>query len=305
MLDSRPSRPRPATLAAGYSAHPDSAPTMEADANRSTALLALSPLDGRYAKQVDRLRPLLSEAAFMAQSGARRTRMARRVVGRGFHGTAAVLDRDPRVDLENRPRLRDRRRRAHQGHRGGHQPRCQGGRILVEGTLRRRSGRGRHRTRRRERVHPLRLHIRGHQQHVAWTDDQGGARGRVAADPARHPRAAGRLRARARRRRDDVAHPRPDGEPDHGRQGIRERRRAPRGGNRTHRGGRRAGQDERRGRQLQRAPSRAYPRSRLGGVSRAERSSSERPGPGRLEPVHDPDRAARLHGGAVRRDGAR
>jgi len=40
---------------------------MNADATASNAMLnALSPLDGRYAKKVDRLRPLLSEAGFMA-----------------------------------------------------------------------------------------------------------------------------------------------------------------------------------------------------------------------------------------------
>ena len=41
------------------------APKLNAATSSDFALNALSPLDGRYAKKVDRLRPLLSEAAFM------------------------------------------------------------------------------------------------------------------------------------------------------------------------------------------------------------------------------------------------
>ena len=39
---------------------------MAVDAASASPLTALSPLDGRYASRVDRLRPLLSEAGFMA-----------------------------------------------------------------------------------------------------------------------------------------------------------------------------------------------------------------------------------------------
>jgi adenylosuccinate lyase len=61
-----------------------------------------------------------------------------------------------------------------------------------------------------------------------------------------------------------------------------------------------AREDERRGRQLQRAP-RGLPRFDWEAFSRASSSSSS----GCVQPVHDPDRAARLHGRAVRRDRAR
>ena len=68
----------------------------------------------------------------------------------------------------------------------------------------------------------------------------------------------------------------------------------------AHRRGDAARQDERRGRQLQRPPRRLS-RVRLGGVRAPRRRGAARP---RLQPAHDPDRAARPHGRAVRRDQA-
>ena len=64
---------------------------------------------------------------------------------------------------------------------------------------------------------------------------------------------------------DALAHPRPDRQPDHPGQGIRQRGRAPAARRQAHRRRRNPGQDERRGRQLQRPPV-GLPRLRLAGV---------------------------------------
>ena len=151
-----------------------------------------------------------------------------------------------------------RRRRARQGDRAHDQSRRQGGRVLAEGALRRRS-----RGRPRRGVHPFRVHVRGHQQPGARPD----AGRRPAGDPAagarpRRHRAAGDG-PRARGPADAVAHARPAGDADDARQGTRQRGRpaGPRAA--RARAGAAEGQDQRRRRQLQRAPGRV-PRRRVG-----------------------------------------
>ena len=88
---------------------------MEADANRSPALLALSPLDGRYANRVDRLRPLLSEAGFMKHRVRVELAWLAALASAGFdelrpfsdatHGWIAGLDRD--FDAADAARIKD------------------------------------------------------------------------------------------------------------------------------------------------------------------------------------------------------
>ena len=165
-------------------------------------------------------------------------------------------------------RLLGRRRRGDQGDRAAHQPRRQGGRVLAGRALRRRAV-----ARRRDRLHPLRVHQRGHQQHQPRADARGGAaRGPAAGASTRSSPASPRSRKRARRAADAGAHARPDGDADDARQGDRQRRGAPGPGARRHRRGRAARQDERRRRQLQRARRRLSRRS----TGRRSRAASSR-----------------------------
>ena len=149
-------------------------------------------------------------------------------------------------------------RRAHQGHRTQDQSRRQGRRVLAEGALR-----GRARSGARRGVHPLRVHVRGHQQSRACAGAGGGAQGRAAAGAARRRGRLARAGARECRRADAVAHARPAGHADHARQGNRQRLCAHRAADRRHRARADQGQGQRRRGQLQRAPGRLSGR-RLG-----------------------------------------
>ena len=161
------------------------------------------------------------------------------------------------------------RRRGDQGDRAHHQPRRQGGRVLARRALRRRSGAGPG-----HRLSPLRLHQRGHQQHQPCADARRGARARCCCRRSTPcSRRCARRPARYADAADALAHPRPDGDADDARQGIRQRRGAAGAGARADRRGRAAGEDERRGRQLQR-PSRRLSRASTGRRSRAASSRS-------------------------------
>ena len=108
-----------------------------------TQLLALSPLDGRYAGKVDALRPIFSEYGLI---------QARVQVE--VEWLLALADEPGIVELQPfseaaaapparaRRRLLARRRRAGQGDRAHHQPRRQGGRVPDQGAPegRRRAG---------------------------------------------------------------------------------------------------------------------------------------------------------------------
>ena len=105
-------------------------------------------------------------------------------------------------------------------------------------------------------------------------------------------RTPARLRARTRRAADAVAHPRPDREPDHARQGIRQRGGAPASRARALRQGRDPRQVEWRRRQLQRA-RRGAARGRLAD-GQPPASSSRRGSPG----TNTPRRSSRTTGSA-------
>ena len=179
----------------------------------------------------------------------------------------------------------------HQGHRAHHQPRCEGRGVLAQGAVRRHA-----RVARGQRVRALRVHQRGHQQHQPRADAASRARRGDAARARPHHRVDDGAGARPGRSAHAQPHPRPDRQPDHAGQGSRQRGGAAAHRPRTDRRRATAGQDERRGGQLQRAPG-GLPRCRLGGFQpqrgRAAAGSE-------LQPVHHPDRAARLHGRAVR-----
>ena len=164
----------------------------------STALTALSPLDGRYAAKVAPL------AAHFSEFGLIRARVRVEIAW------LVALSEEPRIAEVASVRGRDAcparsgvdvvragGRRARQGDRAHDQSRRQGGRVLAEGALRRRSG-----DRPRRRIHPLRLHVRGHQQPRPRADARRGAAGDPAAGAARHRVGAALARARARRRAD-------------------------------------------------------------------------------------------------------
>ena len=207
----------------------------------------------------------------------------------------SVRPRDPRRALRRVRCLLGGRRGARQGDRAHDQPRRQGGRVLAEGALRESSG-----NREGRRVHPLRLHVRGHQQPGVRRDAWRGARGSAAPGAARYRDRPARAGPCPRRGADALAHARPAGDADHARQGDGQRLRAARAPDRRHRARAAQRQGERRRRQLQRA-RRRLSRRRMG-APRGQGGHGARP---RVQPVHDADRAARLHGGAVRRHRAR
>ncbi|KAF1858528.1 hypothetical protein Lal_00015045 [Lupinus albus] len=219
-------------------------------------------------------------------------RLAAGAVAGRLRRTETVLRRCQRAAGQAGRRLLGRRRRPHQGDRGRHEPRRESRRVLAEGESEGRAGAGG-----RFRIHPLRVHVGRHQQHVARHDAESRPRRRAAAVAAGGHRQADRNRPRERRPADAVAHARPDRQPDHPRQGIRQRRRPPAARREAHRRRGNPRQDERRRRQLQRAPL-GISGLRLAGV--LEERHRTAPGPD-VQPVHHPDRAARLHGRTVRR----
>jgi adenylosuccinate lyase len=188
----------------------------------ASTLSALSPLDGRYAAKVAALRPLLSEYGlmhrrvqvevewFIALSDAGLDACAPLAVGTRA-ALRARVDAFSEADAEAIKAIE--RTTNHD---------VKAVEYWLRDCLRDVSRAGRHRV-----VHPLRLHQRGHQQHQPRADAEGGPRGRAAAGARRPCRSADGDGARARRRRDAEPDARPDREPDDGRQGDRERRRAP------------------------------------------------------------------------------
>ncbi len=196
--------------------------------------------------------------------------------------------------------LRSRRRR-HQGNREDHQPRREGRRILDQVQVRGQPGAARA---------PASLCTSPAPARTSTTPATR-CRSRRRATRCCCPPIDGLIAtlrdmaAPVRRRVDAVAHPRPDRQPDHGRQGNRQRRGAPGQGARSDRRRAAAGQDERRRGQLQRPPGRLA-RLRLGSLQpQGDRDAGAAgPGPG-LPALQHPDRAARLHGRAVRRRGPR
>ena len=196
--------------------------------------------------------------------------------------------------------LRGRRGRD-QGDREDHQPRREGGRVLDQVEVR-----GAARAAGRRRVRALRLHQRGHQQHQPCAADQGGAREGDAAGARRPDRHAARDGARASpqvpmlaRTHGQTASPTTVGK-EIANVAVRLAK-----AREQIAGVAAAGQDERRGGQLQRAPG-GLARLRLGGLQPQGGRDAGAAGPGPdLPALQHPDRAARLHGRAVRRGGAR
>ncbi len=199
-------------------------------------------------------------------SRARRARLAgsafRRVRDRRAR---AFLAADAARDRRRHECLLARRRLTGQGDRAHHQPRRQGGRVLAQGALRRHRG-----DRARLRVHPLRVHVGGHQQPVARPRPRARPARRPAADAARHRVGPARDRARQRRASDALPYARPGGDAHDARQGDGQRLRAPRAPDRGDRACSDQGQDQWRGRQLQRARGGVSGR-RLGAARRARR----------------------------------
>ena len=264
-----------------------------------SALTALSPLDGRYRREgraarahLQRIRPRSAPAcevevawllalsdepsiAGVAPFGARRARGARRP-----RAPASPPADAARVKAIERTTNHDVK--------------------AVEYWLKERfAGIPGHRARRR--VHSFRLHVRGHQQPGLRAHAARGARDDVLLPALRDIAAALKALAHAHAgRADAVAHARPARDAHHARQGDGQRLRAPRAPDRRDRARAAQGQGERRRRQLQRA-RRRLPRRRLG-APRGQGGRRPRP---RVQSLHDADRAARLHGGALRRHRAR
>ena len=233
-----------------------------------SALTALSPLDGRYAAKARPLRALLSEFGlmhrrvqvevewFIALSDAGFAELAplsqaARGLLRGLVVRFSEADAQAIKDIERTTNHDVKAVEYWLKSRFDGQPE-----LRAAG----------------EFVH-FRVYQRRHQQRQPRTDVEGRARAGAAAR-ARWPGGyARRDGTPVRRGTDAVAHARPDGEPDHRRQGTRQRRRAVGDGAHAHRRGAAAGQDERRRRQFQRPP-RGLPGIRLAGDLRAAWSSS-------------------------------
>mmetsp|Transcript_21517 Transcript_21517/g.68745 ORF Transcript_21517/g.68745 Transcript_21517/m.68745 type:complete len:242 (+) Transcript_21517:438-1163(+) len=134
------------------------------------------------------------------------------------------------------------------------------------------------------------MHFRGHQQPVVRADAARRAREGAAAHDAQDCRQAGRDGALARRRADALAHARSARHPDYGRQGDGQRRRAAPATDRSAREGGGARQDRRSHRLVPGPPlccaGRGLARFRQG-LRRVPRAGAQ--------PVHDANRAARLH----------
>ena len=245
------------------------------------SLLAVSPIDGRYSNKCSELQEIFSEFGLIK----------RRVLVECTWLKA--LAADPKIRAgeggrQGRRRVLPGGRAARQGHREDHQPRRQGRRVLPQGetlrslqppNLKRQTSDLKH-----SRVHPLRLHLRGHQQHVARADAAGrteGPQGRDGRDDGEGRRDGEGLREGA----DARAHARPARIPDDGRQGACGREPAPEASGGRDRPARDAGEDERRGRQLQRTPLRVS-RRRLGEALRQGHQDARAPS----EPPDDADR---------------
>ena len=217
-------------------------------------LLALSPLDGRYAAKVESLRPLLSEYGlirrrlqvevewFIALSEARFTEL--RPFGpesvaflRGLVEAFSEADAEEIKAIERT----EQPIAVVRGRVQPDQPRRQGGRVLA-----RRAHRRRDRAGTGNRLSALRLHQRGHQQHQPCADARRGAARCAAAGARRRAGDAARQGRRARGPADALAHARPDGDADDAGQGDRQRRGPPGAGARADRSGAAARQDERR-----------------------------------------------------------
>ena len=96
-----------------------------------SALTALSPLDGRYAAKLAALRPLLSEYGLMHRRVQVEVEWFIALSDAGFaEFPAAARVRQGPAALAGGALLRGRRA-GDQGHREGHQPRRQGGRVLA------------------------------------------------------------------------------------------------------------------------------------------------------------------------------
>ena len=250
----------------------------------SAALSALSPVDGRYRKAADGLRAVLSEsglireririeAAWLLMLAESVPELSPKPLADPVKQLAASLALEPGDDAAG----------GGQGHRGAHQPRREG-----RGIFRAREAHAKRRHAGDARAGALRLHLRGHQQprlraHAA-------RRAHPAVGRARETdRTPARLRARTRRAADAVAHPRPDRQPDHARQGIRQRGGA--AAARAHAPGQ--GGDPRqvewRRRQLQRARRRAAQGRLAEGQCRVRRVAGLL-----VERILHADRAARL-----------
>jgi adenylosuccinate lyase len=183
-------------------------------------LLALSPLDGRYAGKVDALRPIFSEFGLIRAACVVEVEWLLALAAEP--GIVELRLSPPRQRACAPWRRSSRRRcRAREGDRAHHQPRRQGGRVLDQGAL----------------ADDAELGPALEFVHFACTSEDINNTSLRADAAQRAPRgaaaaldaliAAARHGARARRAADAVAHARPDGVADHGRQGDRQRRRAP------------------------------------------------------------------------------
>ncbi len=141
------------------------------------ALTALSPLDGRYAAKVEPLRAHFSEFGLIRNRIRVEIEWLKALAANPEIAEVPAFSSDTIAELDlvisGFSVVRCRRGEAD---RGRHQPRRQGGRVLAQGALQeQRRGDARH------RVHPLRLHLGRHQQHLARADAQRRARADSAA----------------------------------------------------------------------------------------------------------------------------
>ncbi len=152
------------------------------------SLTALSPLDGRYGRQTAELRDVFSEFAFMRERLRVEIEWLIALSSIGLPELpplAEPLKADLRqlvahFSIEDCTEIKAIEAETNHDVKA------------VEYFIKARTGRG---ARQGGRVHPLRLHVRGHQQRLARADARARPL-RAAGPPARDPRAAARIRAR-------------------------------------------------------------------------------------------------------------
>ena len=232
----------------------------------------LSPLDGRYAAKLDALRPLALGVRPDALPGPGRGRVVHRAVARPAWPSCRRSARGARALLRGLvERLLARpTREAIKAIERHHQPRRQGGRVLARRALRRRSRAGA-----ADRLPPLRLHQRGHQQHQPRADARGGARARCCCRRSTRPspRSAALAATHAAQPMLARTHGQTATPTTLGKELANVAVRLRPGDASGIAAVAPAGQDERRGRQLQRPPRRLS-RARLGRRSRGASSRS-------------------------------
>ena len=267
--------------------------TAESDPSGLAALTALSPLDGRYAAKVAALAPHFSEYGLIRHRVRVELAWLVALADEPAMPEVAPFSAQTRArDRRRDARVRAGRRRARQGDRAHDQPRRQGGRVLAEGALRRRAGdRARRASSSTSPARPRTSTTSRTALVLAQARDATCCCRRCATIAADLRALAHAHAARA----DALAHARPAGDADHARQGDGQRLRAARA--------RRSPRSSAcRSRARSTAPSATTTRTsspiRTSTGSSSPRASSTALGL-EFNPVHDADRAARLHGRAA------